>query len=43
MKKYKVTWGEFSYTQGNLSKTEVLKLASELLNYYNSVIISIDK
>jgi|694.fasta_scaffold111312_1 hypothetical protein len=41
MKKYRVTWGEFSYTQGNLSKTEALKLASELLNQYDSIKISI--
>jgi hypothetical protein len=41
MKKYRVTWGAFSYTEGNLSKTQALKLASELLNQYDSVKISI--
>lgn len=40
MKKYKVTWGE-GQTQVKLSKTEALKIASELLNSYPNVLISI--
>jgi len=36
MAKYKVTWGE-GQSQGNLSKTEALKIASELLKDYDFV------
>ena len=39
--KYKVTWGE-GQSQGNLSKTEALKIAGDLLNNYTNVIISRD-
>jgi len=42
MKKYKVTWGE-GQTQGNLSKTEALKIASDLLKNYVFVSISTDR
>jgi len=42
MKKYKVTWGE-GQSQGNLSKTEALKIASELLKDYDFVNITIYK
>jgi hypothetical protein len=38
LKKYKVTWGE-GQSQGNLSKTDALKIAAELLNNYSLVAI----
>jgi hypothetical protein len=37
--KYKVTWAE-GQTQSNLSKTEALKIAADLLNTYSNVIIA---
>lgn len=39
-KKYRVTWGE-GQSQGNLSKTEALKIASDLLKIYDFVSIGI--
>lgn len=36
--KYKVLWGE-GYEQKDLSKTEALKIAAQLLNDYNKVTI----
>lgn len=37
--KYKVTWGN-SYSQEGLTKAEALKIAAELLNTYQNVIIT---
>jgi|688.fasta_scaffold103156_2 hypothetical protein len=42
MKKYKVTWGE-GQSQGNLTKTEALKIAADLLKTYDFVSISTDR
>jgi len=42
IKKYKVIWGE-GQTQGNLSKTEALKIAGDLLKNYGFVTINTDK
>lgn len=39
--KYKVTWGQ-GQSQGNLSKTDALRIASDLLNTYSNVVISYD-
>jgi len=41
MKKYRVTWGE-GQSQGNLSKTEALKIAGDLLKIYDFVSIKKD-
>jgi len=41
MKKFVVSWGE-GYEQGNLSRTEALKIASDLLKKYDFVAIKTD-
>ena len=40
--KYKVTWGE-GQAQGNLSKTEAMRISFDLLKTYSNILISIDK
>lgn len=37
--KYRVTWGE-GQSQSNLSKTQAIKIASELLETYSQVVIT---
>jgi hypothetical protein len=39
MKKYRVTWGT-GQSQGDLTKTEALKIAADLLKTYTFVSIS---